>query len=79
MCVVKRDIQDVTQPVNVGSADRVGCEEVVGHELDAVLGEGFGVFFRPDAVLSLCYCRGTILNDEVELGVDLGELKRETA
>ena len=43
--------QDSSKPIDLGAVDRVWLEEIVPHELDALLRQGEVIFFRPDFIL----------------------------
>lgn len=47
-------------------------------EFDAAGFEGFGVFDRPNRALRLCKYRRAVLHNEVEIRVNLGQLKAES-
>lgn len=71
-------VDDVTHPVHIGVLYRVLLEEVVLHELDTTLCECLRVLTRPDLCLGLLDDGATIFKNQVQVLVDMRELKTKT-
>ena len=70
-------VDDVTHPVYVGVLYRVLLKEVVLHELDAALLDCLRVLAGPDLGLSLVNDGATIFEHQVQVLVDVRQLKTE--
>lgn len=72
-------LQDVAEPVDLGTLHGVGVEEIVFHELDSALGESGGCFFGPGALFRSLEYGAAVLDDELQAWVQPTELHVETA
>ena len=72
------NLQNIPKPVNISTNYRIGFEKVVLKKFYSPGVQGFRVFTRPDLSLCLFERWGSVLNNERELWIDLGELKTES-
>ena len=68
---VQDSLQDIAQPVSGGALHRVLLEEVMFHELHSTRSERARVLLRPYNVFGLLEDWTTVLDDEVEFGIQL--------
>ena len=59
--------QDTTKPVDIGTLDGIGLEEIMLHELDSAIFNSLRCFCRPDFRFSLAQHFGSVLHDEPQV------------
>lgn len=65
----KDNLQDVAQPIDIGSLDWIILEKVVLHERYAAAFKSLRVLLWPDFFLRLFQDGPPILNDEAQVGI----------